>query len=200
MEKPATTNFPITQLIEKRWSPRAFADRLLTRAEVGALFEAARWAPSAYNEQPWRFLFATRDDPSAFAQALGGLIPWNQAWAGHAALLVLCFQARRFERNGKENALAAHDVGLATENLLLQAQSLGLRAHVMSGIDPVAIRERYAVPDGFDPITAIAVGALGTAEDLPEDMQEGELAPRSRRALTEIVFKTAWGVPASLVD
>ncbi len=193
MEKTAKTEFPLADGIRRRWSPRAFSDHLLSRDEIGSLFEAARWAPSAHNEQRGRFLFARRCDEDAFARLIACRVPWNQTWARHAALVILTFTATRFERNDRENAWAGHDLGLATENLILQAQSFGLRAHVMAGIDADAIRSSYEIPEGYAPFTAIAVGALGDPADLPDDMEEQELAPRTRKPLDDIVFEGAWG-------
>jgi nitroreductase len=198
MENPASPNFPLADGIRRRWSPRAFGAHLLSRDEIGALFEAARWAPSAMNEQPWRFLVASREDKETFATLLGCLVPGNQVWAKHAAVLSLCFHARAFEHKGRPNPWATHDLGLATENLILQAQSMGLRCHVMAGIDATVIRESYEIPAGYEPLTAIAIGAPGDPESLPEDLKERELAPRTRKPLAEILFEGSWGQAANL--
>ena len=123
MDKPATTAFPVNDLISKRWSPMAFADREIPREVIGSLLEAARWAPSCYNEQPWRFVIGTKDDPDQFKQLADCLVPANRGWAGNAPVLLLSVARRTFERNGKPNDWADHDVGLATALVIAPLRS-----------------------------------------------------------------------------
>ena len=198
MDKPAPTDFPIHDLLARRWSPRAFADRPVEAAILHSLFEAARWAPSSYNEQPWRFLVATRDDEAGFARMLDCLVPFNQSWAGAAPVLVLGLADSQFARSGKPNAHAGHDLGQAAMSLSLEATERGLVLHQMAGIEAAKIRESYALPDEVEPLTAIALGWPGDPATLAEEMREAEAAPRERRAQAEFVFSGEWGSAAAL--
>ena len=186
--REAATAYPVHPLIRERWSPRAFADRPVDRETLGSLLEAARWAASCYNEQPWLFLVARKEDGPAFERALSCLVPFNQAWARHAPVLLLSFARTTFARNGQPNRHAFHDVGAATAQLALQATALGLAAHPMAGIDLDRIRAAYELPQGVEPVAAIAVGWPGDPEALPESLRESEKAPRTRKSLDEMVL------------
>jgi len=193
MEKPARCDYPIEELLARRWSPRAFSERPVSAEAVCSLLEAARWAPSCFNEQPWSFIVATREEPKAFSTLLGCLREANRAWAGRAPVLMVVAAKAAFDHNGKPNRHAAHDVGLAVENLMIQAVSMGMFAHAMAGFDAAKVRESFGVPEGHDPLVAIAVGYPGEPEDLPEDLKERELAPRERKTLESFVFGLTWG-------
>ena len=193
MEKPAQTDLPLHDLLRRRWSPRAFADRSVASEALRTLIEAARWAPSAMNEQPWRFLVADRDNRVEFERMLACLVPGNQRWAKHAPVLILTVAQTSFARNQKPNPHAWHDVGLAIATLTVQATALGLSVHQMGGIDRDAIRETYGIPDGFEPVTAVAIGYPGEPDTLEDDLAERERAPRSRKPQAEIAFAGRWG-------
>ncbi|TPV96456.1 MAG: nitroreductase family protein [Myxococcales bacterium FL481] len=182
-------------LLRERRSPRAFASRLVSDEERLRLFEAARWAPSCFNEQPWRFLTALRQHEAEFARLLSCLAEANQLWAKHAGLLIVTVASQAFARNGKPNRFAAHDVGLAIGQLTVQASSMGLIVHQMGGFSPERVRELYAVPDDFEPVTAVAVGYPGVASDLPENLRARELEPRVRRPLASMLFQGGWDQP-----
>ena len=200
MEKKADTRVPIQELLASRWSGRAIdPDRSLEPQVVTSLLEAARWAPSCFNEQPWRFLVFDGADPSARELARDCLVDGN-SWARKAPLLLLSVARETFARNDKPNRHAQHDVGLATENLVLQASSLGLVTHQMAGYDADRARTAFAIPDGFTPMAMIAVGHPGRLEDLPEALQEREIAPRSRNDLRVIAFAGAWERPYDGMD
>lgn len=181
--------------LRRRWSPRAFADRPVADAALRSLFEAARWAASSFNQQPWRFVVATRDDSDAFEAALACLRPKNASWAKRAPVLVFTVIERTWPDGDDENPSAEHDLGLAVGNLSAQATALGLSLHQMRGIDREAVRETYDVPAGFDPFTAIAIGYRGEPELLADDLRERERAERSRRPLAETVFRGRFGAP-----
>jgi nitroreductase len=198
MEKTAHTTVPLHDLLARRWSPRAFAQRPVEPAKLTALFEAARWAPSCYNNQPWRFILATRDHPGEFERMLSCLVQANQVWAQHAPVLILAVAQRHFVHDGKPNAHAWHDIGLATENLIIQAMALNLHVHVMAGFDAERARELYEIPGDFDAVTAMAVGYLGNLAALPDDLRAREEAPRERRPLGELIFAGTWGQTAAL--
>ncbi|MCL6481369.1 MAG: nitroreductase family protein [Firmicutes bacterium] len=196
MEKPAETAFPVHELIRRRWSPVGFDPRPVPKHTLLTLLEAARWAPSSFNDQPWAFLVATKENEAEFRRLLDCLTPGNQLWAQHAAALLISLARLHFAHNGRPNRHAWHDVGLATENLALQAVALGLQAHAMAGIEGDKIRERYAVPEGWEPVAGIAVGYPSSElAHLPEKLQQRQTSPRSRRALSEFVFTGRFGEP-----
>lgn len=192
MEKIAPIDHPIHELIARRWSPRAFTGEPVNREQLLTLLEAARWAPSCFNEQPWRFLVATRDKPAAFDAMLQCLSEGNRSWAVNAAALLITVASTRFAGSGKHNRHAWHDVGLATALLSVQATALGLAVHPMAGFDAAAVRSGYGVPEEFEPVAAIAIGHTGNADTLPEPMRERERAPRIRKPLAELVYEGAW--------
>lgn len=197
MEKPAPTLAPIHSLIQHRWSPRAFKPVPLTSPQILTLLEAARWSASCFNEQPWRFLIAGRDQSDAFATMLTCLVPANQTWAQNAGLLLLAFAHTRFRRNDKPNRLAQHDLGLAAGQLALQATAMGLQAHMMAGIDRERINSTYQVPEFFEPLTAIAVGIPDDPAGLDPDLAERERAPRERLEITTLCFSGNFDTPWS---
>ncbi len=199
MEKLAPPDFPIHDLLRRRWSPRAFSDRLVEPEKLRSLLEAARWAPSSFNEQPWAYLVATRNDPEEYARLLSVLVEGNIAWAHRAPVLMLSLAKLNFERNGKPNRHAFHDVGLASANLVTQATALGLAVHQMAGFQVEKARELYGIPAGWEPVAAIALGYPGETDSLPEPIRQRELAPRTRKPLEQFVFTGRWGQPWWLV-
>ena len=195
VNKEAATSVPIHELIAKRWSPRAFSGEALPLPTLQRILEAGRWAPSCFNEQPWRFIVAMRGDSEGFARALGCLKEANQRWSKNASVLLFTTAKKTFTRNGKDNRHALHDLGLAVENMVLQALADGWHTHQMAGIDVDAVREAYAVPDDFDVVTGIAIGNLDAPDTLPEPLDEREKAPRERKPLSEIAFVGRFGDP-----
>ncbi|MCS6828688.1 MAG: nitroreductase family protein [Caldilinea sp.] len=195
--KLASTDFPVHPLIRRRWSPRAFADRPVEPEKLLSLLEAARWAPSSGNGQPWHFLLGVRGT-AAHAALVDVLKESNASWAAQAPVLMLTV-AKMTTASGRPNAHAFYDVGLAVMNLTLQATALDLYVHQMAGFYPDRARQRFAIPEGFEPVTAIAIGYLGDPEMLDEKNRERELGPRSRRPLSEFVFEGSWGEPAQIV-
>lgn len=192
IEKPAVTTYPIHDLIRTRWSPRAFTPTSLSVEELGSIMEAARWAASASNKQPWRFIVARRDETEAFELMLKPLVEGNAMWAKDAGALILAVEVLR-EEDGSENAYSSHDVGQANAIITLQAEALGLRCHQMAGFDKDAARELLHIPERYAPLTYIAVGHQAPAEKLVDFLEERELAPRSRKPLEEIVFHGTFG-------
>jgi nitroreductase len=197
--KQATPDHPIHELLARRWSPYGFADRPVSAADLRALFEAARWAASSYNEQPWSYLVATKDNPEDFARLLSCLVEANQAWAKAAPVLALGCTRLFFQKNGKPNAAAIHDLGLAAGNLCLEATARGLHVHQMIGILPDKAREVFHIPEGVQPLTALAIGYAAEPDSLPEKYRERDLAPRTRKPLAEFVFGGEWGAASGLV-
>lgn len=196
--KLAETSAPVDETIRRRWSPRAFAERPIPEDQLRTILEAARWAPSSYNEQPWRFLVARRDRREEFERMLSCLSKTNREWARRAPILMLTVAKLDFERNGEENRHAFHDVGLAMGNLLNQATAMGLYVHQMAGIDPDRARAVHGVPDGFEVVAGVAIGHLGSPDQLEDaGRREREMSERSRKPLDELVFEGAWGETAS---
>jgi nitroreductase len=186
----STTNMApaeLHELIRTRWSPRAFSDRPIEPEKLRALFEAAQWAASCFNEQPWRFVLATQANPEQFQKMLGILVERNQQWARTAYAIGFSAGKKTFTQNGAPNRFALHDTGAATANLAIEAIALGLRTHFMGGFDGQRARAEFHIPDDFEVGAAFAIGYI----------DENTIQPgtRTRRSLGEIAFSGDWGVP-----
>jgi len=180
--------------ILRRWSPRAYADRPIPIEDLKRGFEAARWAASSYNEQPWRFLVGRKGD-ATYQKIFDSLVPFNQSWAKSAPVLVLSIARKHFTHSGEVNHHGWHDVGAAMANFAAQITALGLHSHSMAGFDHEKAKASLKIPDDFDTVAVTAVGYLGDPESLPEGMRKGELSPRQRKELKEFVFSD-WEKPA----
>jgi nitroreductase len=190
--RPAPTDIAIHPLIAGRWSPRAYADRAVAHAQVVALLEAARWAPSAYNVQPWRFVvFEKAQDAEAFARAFELLVPFNRSWNENAQVLIAVL-ADTLNAKGEINASAAYDAGAAAMALLLQAHAQGLAAHAMGGFDANGLKQTFDIPERFTALSVISIAHHGDARALPASLAERELAPRARLSLEDIAQFGAW--------
>lgn len=189
-----TSDYAITPLLLNRWSPRSMTGEALSDEELFPLFEAARWAPSSYNAQLWRFIIARRQNREEFERFFALLVPANQAWARDAAAFVVVASRTRFEFNDKPAATHAFDAGAAWENLALEAARRGLVAHGMQGFDYQRAKQELGIPDEFEVHAMIAIGKRGPREKLPEKHQAME-EPNTRRPLSEIVFEGAFGRP-----
>jgi nitroreductase len=196
--KKAVTDYPILPILAERWSPYGFEDRPVSEADLRSLFEAARWAASSYNEQPWNYLVATRENSVEFGRLLSCLVEANQAWAKEAPVLVLGIVSLRFARNNQDNRAAVHDLGLAAGNLLVEATTRGLWVHQMIGILPDKAREIYQIPEHFEAWTAMAIGYKADPAKLPDALRERDMAPRQRKPLNKFVFTGRWEHPMPL--
>ena len=199
MHKPAVTDVALHELIRNRWSPRAFSEKVVPPDALRSLFEAARWAPSSNNEQPWAYLVATKDDPQNFAKMLGVLVEFNVNWAKQAPVLALSVAHLKTQREGKPNRVALHDVGSATAQLTFEANARGLQVHQMAGFDAEKARQTLAIPADWEPVAAMAIGYPGDPASLPEKLRDRELAPRTRKPLGEFVMTGGWGHTAPFV-
>ena len=179
-------------LLTGRWSPRAFAPRAIDAADLATLFEAARWAPSCYNGQPWHFVLARRGD-AAHEALFPTLMGANQAWAATAPLLVLNVVNKNFSHNGKPNGWSWYDLGLAVGNLLAQATHLGILAHQMAGFDAQQAHARLGLPADCDAVAVMALGYLGDPATLPSGVEEKSRDARERKPLPTFVHDGAWG-------
>jgi nitroreductase len=197
--KLAKPDHAILPVIAERWSPYAFDPRPVERQKLLSCLEAARWAPSSYNEQPWTFILTERTDAAAFAQMVDCLVEGNRGWAKNAGVLMLTVVAKLFTKNGKPNRAAEHDIGLAAGNMVLQATALGLQGHQMIGVEPAKIRATYKVPDSHEPLTAIALGYPAAVQPgVADPVAQRDLVARQRKPLAEIVISGSWGQPARL--
>ncbi len=199
MERPADNAYPIHELLKRRWSPRAFAERPVEHDKLLSLFEAARWAPSARNAQPWSFILALKEGGKGeFDRLLECLPERNQRWALHAPVLVLSV-AQLYLETGKPNRFAFYGVGLAVENIVIQATALGLYVHQAGGFNEEAVQKAFDIPQGYEPVDIIAIGYLGDPESLPDELRKQEQAPRERKPLAQFVFSRRWGNTSSII-
>lgn len=197
--KHAATEHPILKLLAERWSPYGFEDRPVLEEDLLSLFEAARWAASSYNEQPWNYLIATKKDSIEYDRILSCLVEANQAWAKTAPVLVLGVVSMQFARNKQDNKAAVHDLGLAAGNLLVEATARGLSVHQMIGILPEKARALYQIPEHFEVWTALAIGYQADPAKLPDAWRVRDTAPRQRKPLGKFVFTGKWGQSSPLV-
>ena len=198
MEKPADVQSQIHDLLRRRWSPRAFDDRPVEPEKLRSLFEAARWAPSSNNGQPWRFLLATKENVTEYDRLFNCLVEGNQKWAHRAPTLLLSVAKLEFE-DGSPNRHAFHDTGMAAENLVLQATAFGLAAHQMAGFRIDQARRDCQIPEGYDPVAIIAIGYPGDLALLPDRLRTREAESRVRKPLTELVYSTIWEQPSPIL-
>ena len=194
--KDANVTHPVHPHISARFSPYVFADRPVAARDLASLFEAARWAPSSFNAQPWRYIVALRSEPAEFARMLACLDEWNQSWAGAAPVLALGVACIRPDPDGEANECAAHDLGAASASLTFEASARGICVHQMAGILPEVARATFEIPVGADPMTALAIGYPAGPERADEPFASRDRAPRERKPLAEIVFHGRYGSAA----
>jgi nitroreductase len=199
MGHPAPIQFRIHDLLKHRWSPRAFADRDVEPAKLQSLFEAARWAASSYNAQPWHFVIATRKEPEAFQRVLSCFVEFNAGWAKNAPVIGISVAKLNFDHDGNANRHAYHDVGQAAANLAIEAVAQGLQLHQMAGILVDKAREVLAIPAGYDPVAGLALGYPGDPQGLPEQLRQRELSPRQRKEADSFVHDGRWNTKASFL-
>ncbi|MCC2643133.1 MAG: Nitroreductase [Nitrospira sp.] len=192
MEKPADAAHPIHDLLRRRWSPRAYSERPVEPEKLLSLLEAARWAPSSNNEQPWQFIIGTKDDPSAHDRLFQCLKAGNKKWAFRAPVLMLSVARVNFEDDGMPNRHAFHDTGMAVFSMAVQATAIGLIVHQMAGFDVEKSRTDLEIPAGYEPVAMIAIGYPGDPAVLDERLRQREVASRVRKPMTEIVFAGTW--------
>ena len=199
-DRKAVTSVPINELLALRWSPRAYdATRTVSREQLAALLEAARWAPSCNGDEPWRYLiWDRRRDPEGWQKAFDCLNENNRKWVKNVPLLLLSCAGSRFAHSGKPNRWTQHDTGAASVSLALQAITLGLVAHQMGGFDVDKIRAAFSIPEQYTPMACIAVGYQTSPDVLDEETKKKELRPRARKPIAELFFEGGWGKPVAL--
>jgi nitroreductase len=205
MQKPAVTEHGIHDLLKQRWSPFAFADRPVSPTTLRSLFEAARWSPSSFNEQPWRLIVGTKEgDPETYDKIFQTLVPSNQAWAETAPVLILGTARTNFSHNDSPNSVALYDLGQAVANLTFQASEHGLWVHQMGGYDREAARRAFNIPDGYALAAVIALGYEGDISRLPDEKLKARHSnpSRTRKPLNEIIFSGGngtFGTPSPIL-
>jgi len=182
----------IHPLIKERWSPRAFDPEIPETKDLSLLFESASSAASCYNEQPWRFIYATKNQEKEYQDLLSCLVEFNQMWVKTAPVIILTLASKHFAKNGNPNAHAWHDVGLAMGNMSVQAMHMNLYMHQMAGFSADKAREVFQIPDEFDAVSMVALGYMGDPGQLPEDIRKMESREREQRPLDKIIFSGDW--------
>ena len=194
MKKPATTQAPVHDIIANRWSPRAYdASKPVSQAQIISMLEAARWAPSCFGDEPWRFIVWDKNkDAAAWEKAFDCIVQGNQGWAKDAPVFVLICAGTLFEQNQKPNRWGAYDTGAAAVSLSLQATSMGLVTHQMGGFDGEKTRAAFNIPEQFEMMSMMAVGYIADVDAMPEEAKERTLAPRKRKPLGELFYEGVW--------
>ncbi len=197
LDKKALTGVPIHDLLASRWSPRAFeAGKTVSRAQLAALLEAGRWAPSCNGDEPWRYLVWDKSrDAQGWQQAFDCLSENNQKWVKNVPLLMLSCAGSMFGHNGKPNRWTQHDTGMASLSITLQAAALGLAAHQMGGFDAGKARAAFGIPAEYTPMAMIAVGYQAEPDVLDEETKAKEMRSRARKPLGQCFFEGGWGKP-----
>jgi nitroreductase len=199
MHKRTPFDFPIHDIATERWSPRAFSDKPVASEVLQSLFEAARWAPSSSNEQPWAYIVARKDDAEAFEKLVSVLVPANASWAKNAPVLALAVAQLAFAKSGSPNRNAQYDVGAASAWLTVEATTRGLFVHQMAGFDAEKARQVFEIPEGWEPLAAIAIGYAGDPQSLPQPLLDREKAPRIRKPISAFVMTGKWGQKAPFI-
>ncbi|MFT7228920.1 MAG: nitroreductase [Methylophilaceae bacterium] len=194
MKKPVTTQAPVHDIIANRWSPRAYdASKPVSQAQIMSMLEAARWAPSCFGDEPWRFIVWDKNkDAAAWGKAFDCIVPGNQGWAKDAPVFVLICADTLFGQNQKPNRWGAYDTGAAAVSLSLQATSMGLVTHQMGGFDGEKTRAAFNIPEQFEMMSMMAVGYIADVDALPGEEKERILAGRKRKPLGELFYEGVW--------
>ncbi len=197
MEKPADNQFPILGTFRQRWSPRAFSEKAIEKEKLQSMLEAARWAPSARNEQPWRFIVGVKGD-GTWEKIYKILVEWNRQWAGRAPVLVINIGKKFYDFKHLENDTYQYDTGQAVAMMVTEAVNQELIGHQMGGFSASKARELFEIPDDYQPISISAFGYYGDPDQLPEDMRKSEFEERKRRPLNDTVFSSKFGESSNL--
>lgn len=189
MIKIPSTKYPVIDVIKNRWSNRAFKKEAISENEIATLFEAASWAPSCNNEQPWQYFYAQKSNSELFNAMVDCLLTGNSIWAKEADIIIATIARKTFDATGKPNEWASYDLGAANYGLLLQAQTMNIYGHQMAGFKPEQARKVLNLSDNQEIMSFIVLGYLGDASSLEEPFKSRELTPRSRKSVEEIAFK-----------
>ncbi|MBD3330489.1 nitroreductase [Candidatus Peregrinibacteria bacterium] len=190
-DKVTPLSYPINDLLAKRWSPMAFSDKAIEKEKISSLFEAAKWAPSSFNGQPWKIIYAEKENKEEYDRLASLLVEGND-WAKDAYLLLLICASKNFEYKNKPNKHHQYDTGAAIENLFLQAVSMDLVGHEMAGFDSEKAYKLLNIPEEVSVLAMMAIGYPGTPSDLSRDLQERQNAERERKPIEKFAFKGKW--------
>ncbi|MBL4715625.1 MAG: nitroreductase family protein [Bacteroidia bacterium] len=180
------------ELIKKRRSPLAFSSQMIEQDQLDIIFEAGIWAASCFNEQPWRFIYATKDNEAEYNNILDCIVPGNQEWAQKAPILMITVAKTNFTQFDDPNVHAWHDVGMAMGNMSIQAISMDIYIHQMGGFISEKAIENLNIPDGYEPVAAVAMGYLGDPHELSDALRDRALSERTRKPFEELIFKDKW--------
>lgn len=197
--KSKPEDFMIHELLEKRYSPKAFTNEKPAEETLITLLEAARWSPSSMNEQPWRFIVGVKNEGDTYDKIFETLADGNKLWAKNAPVLILSITSDFYQRNGRPNSHAGYDLGQAIANLTFQASAMDLYVHQMGGFSAERATELFRIPEGYTPMSVLAIGRLGNSEDLPENVRPADKSKRKRKELEEIVFENYFGSPGEII-
>ena len=197
MNKPTNNDYPILESLNRRWSPRAYSEKPVEKEKLQSILEAARWAPSARNEQPWRFIIGQKGD-GTWEKIFESLVEWNQQWTKRAPVLVLNIGKKFYDFKHLPNDTYQYDTGQAVAMSVTEAVNQGLIGHQMGGFSPEKAIELFDIPEDYQPISVAAFGYYGDPELLPDDMKESEFEERKRRPLNETVFAGKFGEACDL--
>jgi len=186
----------ILEIIQERWSPVAFSSSKVEEFKIKAMFEAAGYAPSCNNEQPWLFVYTTQDEKEAFNDYMGFLAEGNKLWAKNAYALAISMARTKFSYNDKPNRFAFYDTGMAVTNLLLQAHTLDIFVHQMGGYSIEKVKEYFSLGDDIEPVAMMAIGYLGDGSDLSPELLKRDEKRKPRKSVSEFVFKNSLSQPA----
>jgi len=198
MEKPARAKYQLHSLLSNRWSPRAFSNKKVEKEKLQRIFEAARWAPSASNEQPWSFIVGESGDET-FNKIFETLVEFNQLWVKTAPVVILALGKADSVKSGKENAWFKYDVGQSVAHLTFQASYEGLWLHQMGGFDGKKAKQLFDIPDGYEVVSAVAIGYMGDYHLLHPNLQKLEVTERERKNMDKFVFSNKFGETSGLI-
>ena len=186
--KIAKNKYPVIDIIKNRWSPRSFTERLIAKNLINSILEAARWSPSSFNEQPWRYILGFKNKGDNFSKIFDALHGFNKKWTINAPLLMVCCCKRNFSHNNMPNVHAAYDSGQSIAYLTMQAMSENIYVHQMAGFDKTILKNNLNISDDFDICTVIALGYLGSPDILPIDLKKLETSERERKSINELLL------------
>ncbi len=197
MNKKANTTYPINDILSKRWSPRAFADKVVEKEKLQSILEAARWSPSASNEQPWFFILGWNND-ATYQKIFETLVEFNQMWAKNAPVLIISV-GKQINSKDEPSSIFKYDVGQSVAHLTFQASIEGLYVHQMVGFDPDKAAELFQIPEGYEAISVMSIGYIGEPSMLHPRMQKAEKAERERKELSAFIFEEKFGKKSEII-
>lgn len=192
MEKPIKSKYKLHDILNNRYSPRAFENKAVEAGKIEHILEAARWSPSASNDQPWRFVTGIKNQNDYYNIIFDSLVEFNQLWCKNVHVLILLLGEKKLPKTQKENVYYAYDTGQAAAHMTFQASAEGLYVHQIGGFDKNKLIKDLNIPGNYDPIAIMAVGYIGNPDELHENLKRIEYSPRERKNLDQIIFRGKW--------